>query len=91
MKLKSVLVARFVTFAAILIWVLGFLGVAVMFFPLFMENIGIRPSIVATAISIWYLTTVVSIGILVTTKGFNVVGKWESSKKTKKDDNTTSK
>jgi len=79
--MKKKLVAKIAVFAAVVVWTLGFLAAGVMFFPVFVDFIGIKPSIAASAMQLWYLITIVLVATFVVGQGFKFVGRWEAPDK----------
>jgi H+/Cl- antiporter ClcA len=88
--MKKKLVLRLVAFTAVCLWILTFLGVAVlMFSPLrdlvMFWNGGLNPDFssvnelqnwMGTAFTVWYVFTVVVVAVFVAWRGFRLVGKW---------------
>jgi len=83
----KVLASRVVVFALACLWVFGLILVGIALYPAFqssMESI-IGQTWLITASLVWYVTTLVLIGILVAVRGFRFVGKWEKESKSNED------
>jgi len=79
--LRRVVAARLVMFAAVVVWVLGWLAFGFSFIP------GLYPTIwegnlssahpMEVCMFIWFIVTFVIIGTWAAIKGFRFVGRWE--------------
>ncbi len=80
MEKKGVVLGfQLVLFAAVLVWILGFLLVGVLVFPQFEDLIyfyGIPNGATYWFLVGWFWVTVVASAALVATKGFRSIGKW---------------
>ena len=75
----KVLASRIIIFAMAILWVVGWLFTGIVGLELFtfeLTNSGLY-SWVATFLQVWYIATIVLVGIWVAARGFKFVGKWE--------------
>lgn len=78
--LKRVVAARLVMFAAVIVWVLGWLSAGLTFMPQLFPDfwVGTFPgNPILAFLFVWYVTTFISVGIWAAIKGFKFVGRWE--------------
>ena len=76
----KVLASRIVVFALACLWVLGWLATGLIWYDIILgvlTQYG-TPWLV-TPLLVWYVATLVLVGIWVTIKGFKFVGKWEKN------------
>ena len=85
MKL-SVLVAKVVLFAVIVLWTFLFLAVGLAAFPYFTTAISTLLADAHEAIYVafvaWYVLTIVVVGVLGASRAFRVIGKWVKKNET---------
>lgn len=83
----KVLASRIVVFALACLWVFGLILVGIATYPAFQATLVsvIGPTWLITASLVWYVATLVLVGVWVAVKGFRFVGKWE--KENKSDEN----
>lgn len=79
--LKRVVAARLVMFAVVVVWVLGWLlaglGLIPELFPSIWLGEGFPTHPILAFLFIWYITTLIAVGIWVAVRGFKFVGRWE--------------
>ena len=79
----KVLAARVVVFSLACIWVMGWLANGLIWYNIFLEVLGhYGPSWVAAPLLIWYIATLILVGIWIAVKGFKFIGRWEKDDKT---------
>ena len=80
-KKVLLLVAKFIGFAVVLVWIMGFLIMAfhsIDKLPAFIEGPDVvTPGLPTTLYGIWMLITTIVIGVWVSVKAFKFIGKWE--------------
>ena len=75
------LVAKLVGWAAVCLWVLGYLMVGILLviqLPVLLAYMDIQPGITYFFLVIWLVVTMAITGSLVVLRGLRLVGKWEN-------------
>lgn len=79
--LKRVVAARLVIFAAVVIWVCGWLmaalGLMPILFPFIWEGHLTSAHPMQVFMFVWFVCTFILIGVWAAVKGFKFVGRWE--------------
>ena len=75
----KVLASRIIIFAVAVTWVSGWLAIGLAGLgPMTIILLTNQPTWLVTSLQIWYIATVVIVGVLVAVKGFRFVGRWET-------------
>lgn len=78
----KVLVSRVVIFTAATLWVVGWLTVGILGLEVLTAKLStFSPAWVAYLLQIWYIITIVLVGVWAAIKGFKFVGRWERDDK----------
>ena len=81
MRKISVLVAKLVGFAILVVWILGLLATGIVLFNPYTGAItsyfGVSAGVLYSAFVAWYWATLIVVGTLVAVRAFRLVGKWE--------------